>query len=267
MAANKIFTDQLSREIAVSFPPKRIISIVPSQSELLFYLGLDDEVAGITKFCIHPRDKFRAKQKVGGTKKIDFQKIKSLHPDLVIANKEENDELQVKMLMNYFPVWVSDVKTIRDAFEMIEMIGALVNKEEAAAKLVTLVNAKFNEIVKTTEQYTAAYLIWRKPFMAAGRNTFINSMMETAGFQNVFTTQQRYPEITLDSLKATNPEYILLSSEPYPFSSKHVTELQKEIPGAKILLVDGEMFSWYGSRLLKAADYLQQMRYIKLPHT
>ncbi|MEO6166048.1 MAG: helical backbone metal receptor [Chitinophagales bacterium] len=260
MPVNKTFTDQIGEQITVSFPPCRIISIVPSLTELLFDLGLDERVVGITKFCVHPEDKFRTKPKVGGTKKINLEKIRSLQPDLIIANKEENEEQQVKELMNHFPVWISDIKTLDDAYEMIEKVGALVDKAEDAKHLVTSIKAMFHESATSAALPSCAYLIWRNPYMAAGNDTFINSILEAAGFKNVIRDQPRYPEITIEKLKSLNPEYVLLSSEPYPFSIKHKDELQNGMPGVKILLVDGEMFSWYGSRMLKAGAYFRQLR-------
>ncbi|MBK9732898.1 MAG: ABC transporter substrate-binding protein [Chitinophagaceae bacterium] len=254
------FKDQLSRNISVVFPPQRIVSLVPSQTELLFDLGLNEEVVGITKFCVHPAHQFKTKSKVGGTKNINLEKIIALNPDLIIANKEENDELQIKELSARFPVWISDIKSLQDAFRMITAIGEMVNRSEAALRLIQNIDSAFAKADNLHPQFSAAYLIWRKPYMAAGSDTFINSMMELAGFKNVLAHQLRYPEINVMQLKSLQPQFVLLSSEPYPFSDKHVQELEKELPGTKVLLVDGELFSWYGSRLLKAADYFREIR-------
>lgn len=253
------FTDQLNRNITINFPPKRIISLVPSQTELLFDLGLDLEVVGLTKFCIHPVAKFASRNKVGGTKKLNLNVIRSLQPDLIIGNKEENEQMQIEELMSEFPVWMSDIYTLEDAKATIGQIGALVDRKPEADYLNHLINAGFNDLQTLALQRgikkTAAYLIWRQPYMLAGRNTFINDIMTLNGLSNVIR-QERYPEIDLDRLAALKPDLILLSSEPYPFKEKHLEEISTRIPTAKVMLVDGEMFSWYGSRLVKAVEYL-----------
>jgi len=254
----KSFTDQMGREISINFPPKRIISIVPSQTELLFDLGLDHEIIGLTKFCIHPIDKFAERIKVGGTKKLNIDLIKDLRPDLIIGNKEENTQSDIEELSEYFPVWMSDIFTLEDAMKTIGEIGALVNREPEASYLNHLISAGFNDLKTLALQHRIdkkiAYLIWRKPYMVAGKNTFIDDVLLTNGMTNVIK-QDRYPTVTLDELKTLNCELILLSSEPYPFAEKHIEEIQAAIPDAKIILVDGEMFSWYGSRLVKAVQY------------
>jgi ABC-type Fe3+-hydroxamate transport system substrate-binding protein len=254
----KSFTDQMGRELTINFPPKRIISIVPSQTELLFDLGLDQEIIGLTKFCIHPIEKFAERTKVGGTKKLNIDLIKDLKPDLIIGNKEENTQSDIEELAAYFPVWMSDIFNLDDAMKTIAQIGALVDREPEAGYLNHLISAGFNDLKTLALQHyidkKVAYLIWRKPYMAAGKNTFIDDILLINGMTNVIK-QGRYPTVTLDELKTLNCELILLSSEPYPFGDKHIEEIQSAIPDAKIMLVDGEMFSWYGSRLVKAVQY------------
>lgn len=265
MDTTKTFTDQLGREIKITFPPRHIVSLVPSQTELLFYLGLDDEIAGITKFCIHPREKIKQKLKIGGTKDLNLEKIKQINPGLIIGNKEENKEEQVKQLMNDFPVWMSDIKTIDDAYDMISRVGELVNKTAEAKKLVQQIKLQFKALENKTgltkgkTPLRVIYLIWRNPYMTVGSDTFINSMLGLAGFDNCFNNKLRYPQISENDIKYANPQIILLSSEPYPFKEKHIEELKQICPKAKILLVDGELFSWYGNRLLKSADYFEQL--------
>ncbi len=255
----KSFTDQLGREISINYPPKRIVSIVPSQTELLFDLGLDEEVVGITKFCIHPIEKFAAKTKVGGTKKLLIEKIRDLKPDLIIGNKEENTQSEVELLMDEFPVWMSDISSLDEAITAITQIGELVNREPEAAYLNHLINAGFTDLqtlaVEKSINQSVAYLIWKDPFMFAGRKTFIDDVLRKIGLQNVIE-QSRYPELSLPQLQTLNPQLIFLSSEPYPFKQKHIDEIQSALPNAKVMLVDGEMFSWYGSRLVKAVNYL-----------
>jgi ABC-type Fe3+-hydroxamate transport system substrate-binding protein len=260
----KLFTDQLGREVSIPFPPKRIISLVPSQTELLFDLGLNEEIAGITKFCIHPEEKIKLKQKVGGTKNLNFEKIRALEPDLIIANKEENEEKQVKELMNNYPVWISDINTLADAYDMIKIIGRVTDNKDKALVMVKSIRDKIGNIKhnKAAFRRSAAYLIWESPYMTVGGDTFINAMLKVAGFENIFRNHLRYPQITIKQVKDLSPEFILLSNEPFPFNEKHQRQLKQEFPASKVLLVDGQMFSWYGSRLLKAPLYFQQLQMI-----
>ena len=260
------FTDQTGREVILDKTPHRIISLVPSQTELLFDLGLNNEVIGITKFCVHPEEWFQNKTRVGGTKQIKIDIIHKLQPDLIIANKEENIKEQVEELGNHYPVWVSDVNNLEDAYEMIGQIGILTDKGHVAKEMIDQIKSGFSRLPTIDSRLPTCYLIWQKPYMTAGGDTFIHSMMEAAGFKNIFFDKDRYPEIFIDDLR-TDPEHeskgcqlLLLSSEPFPFKQKHVDELQPLLPNTKILLVDGEMFSWYGSRLLLAPGYFKQLR-------
>lgn len=259
----KTFTDQLGQKVSFNYPPRRIVSLVPSQTELLFYLGLNEEVVGITKFCVHPEAQFRVKTKIGGTKKLNFTKIAELQPDLIIGNKEENEKSQIEQLAQQFPVWMSDINTLEDAFEMITQVGKLTDRDEKATKLSQDLNASFSIITKSTENIptkSAAYLIWRNPYMVAANGTFINEMLKLAGFKNIYDNLERYPEVTLKKLAEAKPEVILLSSEPFPFKEKHISEIREFCPDTIIKIVDGEMFSWYGNRLLHAVRYFETLR-------
>jgi ABC-type Fe3+-hydroxamate transport system substrate-binding protein len=261
--------DQLQRSVTIPAPPKRIVSLVPSQTELLYHLGLEEEVVGITKFCVHPAHWFRQKTRIGGTKNIDIAKIRALQPQLIIANKEENLQEQVEALMAEFPVWVSDIHTLEDALQMIQRVGAITGRAEPALQLSTQIRQQFDQLRLTTSVnfpvQQAAYFIWRNPWMVAGGGTFIHEMLKACGWQNIFADTPRYPAISLSRLQAAfsavapERQLILLSSEPYPFKEQHITEIQTVLPQAQILLVDGEMFSWYGSRLLEAPGYFQQL--------
>jgi len=260
----------MGREIRVPAHPKRIISLVPSQTELLFDLGLEEEVVGVTKFCIHPAEKVKGKVKIGGTKRYDFDKIAALNPDLIIGNKEENEEAQIEQLAAKYPVWMSDIATLNDALEMIQMVGGLLHKKVEATDLQNIIQNSFQKNIYIkhpqplkgsirAESLTAAYFIWKKPYMVAAKNTFIDEMMGVAGFTNVYEKKSRYPTTDLEELQQLQPEMILLSSEPYPFKMKHVAEFQAACPDAKVRIVDGEMFSWYGSRLVKSAAYFSRI--------
>lgn len=236
----------------------RIISLVPSQTELLFYLGLEDEVIGITKFCIHPSVWFRNKARVGGTKNINIDQVLGLSPDLIIANKEENVREQIEELAMNYDVWITDVNDLPGAISMINDIGKLTGKETKASALVSEINAgfkKLRDISSSRDKISAAYFIWKDPYMVAAGDTFIDDMMHYCGMTNVFSEKSRYPQITLEDIRKENATLILLSSEPFPFREKHKKEIEEQLPVIKIELVDGEMFSWYGSRLLKSIDY------------
>lgn len=247
-------TDQLGRVVTLNQIPARIISLVPSQTELLFDLGLDKVVTGLTKFCTHPTGKVSDKLKIGGTKQLNIPLIKSLSPDLIIANKEENERLQVEELAADCPVYISDPHNLSSALQMIGDIGLLVGREQQANQLAATIQNKFDTFKPLDGKLSVAYLIWRNPYMVAGKGTFIDDMLSRCGFENVIS-KDRYPEIGPAELAAADPDVILLSSEPYPFADKHIMEFNMIAPGAPVKLVDGEMFSWYGSRMLKAADY------------
>lgn len=260
-----LHTDQLGRTIELAKSPKRIISLVPSQTELLFDLGLDEEVIGITKFCVHPEHGFRTKTRVGGTRQLNLTKIKELQPDLIIANKEENLQQHIEELAKEFPVWISDVKNLTDALNMINAVGEITGKSSVAKKMINEIEKKFSQLPTTNYKLKTCYLIWKDPYMTIGGDTFINDMLKHAGFQNIFSKQERYPQITAGKLQTANCKLLLLSSEPFPFNPKHIEELQPLLPNTKIILADGEMFSWYGSRLLKAPAYFQQLQNQVLP--
>ncbi len=253
-----IYVDQLMREVQVSEPPSRIISLVPSLTELLFDLGLENEIVGITKFCIHPEKIFRTKMRIGGTKKINHSIIKKLNPDLIIANKEENVESDIRQLESDFPVWVSDIKTLDDAYEMIEKIGEVTYRKQEAAKICNEIKQQFLGLSKMNHIKTL-YLVWKDPYIAAGSDSFINDMMNRCGMANVLAHQTRYPQLTDSEIKGLDPSLVLLSSEPYPFKEKHIEDLLKIIPEATIITVDGECFSWYGSRLISAPSYFNSL--------
>lgn len=258
MSDTRQFTDMMGRTVDIKYPPQRIISLVPSQTELLYDLGLDNEVVGITKFCVHPAEWFSTKERVGGTKKINIDKIRALKPDLIIANKEENEKEQIEELAQVFPVWISDIKNIPSALQMIQVIGLITDKEQKANSLVDDIVAGFT-LLQKTEPKRVAYFIWYNPWMSAGGDTFINNMIYTIGWQNVLADRQRYPEINLEELRNYNPELVLLSSEPFPFKEKHIAEVKAILPDADVILVDGEMFSWYGSRMMKAVSYMSEL--------
>ena len=240
--------------------PQRIVSVVPSQTELLFDLGLDEEITGITKFCIHPANKVKRKPIVGGTKTLHLDQIHSLRPDFILANKEENSREQIEELQRHCPVHVTDISTLYDALAMIREVGKLVGKAQQSDQMAQQIASSFSSLSPPTAQSSVGYLIWRNPYMVAAGDTFIHAMLGAAGFQNAFGGHLRYPEVSPDDLRAASPDLIFLSSEPYPFKEKHIAELQAICPSARVRVVDGEMFSWYGSRLLRAGSYLRNLQ-------
>ncbi|MEC4113925.1 ABC transporter substrate-binding protein [Myroides pelagicus] len=256
--------DQIGQEHSFEKTPKRIVSLVPSQTETLFDMGLEEELVGITKFCIHPYHLKATKIKVGGTKKVHVEKIKALEPDIIIANKEENTLEIVESLKGICPVWVTDVVTLDDNIQMIEDFGALFNKRTEAKKWIDKLNyatKDFINYVKDKESYKVAYFIWREPYMVAGRDTFINELLRLNRFENVYEArEERYPEIELRKIRIQgDPEVVFLSSEPFPFSEEHAFEVGRFTHHGKTVFVDGEMFSWYGTHLFRAFDYFKQI--------
>lgn len=243
---------------------QRIISLVPSLTELLFDLGLDTELVGVTKFCIHPADKVSNKTVVGGTKNVHLDRVASLSPTLILANKEENTREDVEALQANFSVLVTDMVTLSDALEMIVAVGKRVDRPTEARRLVNQIQESFAALAQEIETRIAppprvAYLIWRDPWMVAGSQTFIDSMLTLAGFVNAFGSQSRYPIVSFEDLRTANPDVIMFSSEPYPFREKHLAELSTICPNARLMLVDGELFSWYGSRLVYSAEYFRSL--------
>ncbi len=251
--------DQLGNTIQINFPPRKIISLVPSQTEFLFDIGLYDEIAGITRFCIHPSNKVKMKEVIGGTKKFNIEKIKSLTPDLIIGNKEENYKKGIDELSKHFPVWMSDIYNLDDAFDMMIRVSEIVNRKAEGEKLLSEISLSFEKFKPLNAVSTVAYFIWRKPYMVAAGNTFIDNMLSVFGVKNVFSAFERYPEIEPEKLAELKPNFIFLSSEPYRFTEKHIEEFNAYSPNSKVVLVDGEMFSWYGSRLRFAPEYFLKL--------
>lgn len=235
----------------------RIISTVPSITELLYDLGLSDEVVGITKFCVHPTQWYKTKERIGGTKSLNIAKIKELSPTHIICNKEENVEDQIEQLRACSSIHLTDIKSPEDNLELITALGILTNKRMTAIRLRSQLEAALKKLQNKTEQ-SALYLIWKDPYMTIGVDTYIHAVMEKIGLTNIIS-ETRYPQITLEQIRSLEPEVILLSSEPYPFKEQHRLEFSELFPSTKVYLVDGEAFSWYGTRLIKKASYLKEL--------
>ncbi|MFM8433184.1 MAG: helical backbone metal receptor [Bacteroidota bacterium] len=254
--------DMTGREVHLKHPPRKIISLVPSLTELLHYLHLEEQVAGITRFCIKPEHWSRNKIIVGGTKTVDLDRVRRISPDLIIGNKEENVLEQIEKMEIDYPVWISDVNSLDDALRMITGIGEITFREKESQELSIKVSSLFAELEKKNKEIhkaTVAYLIWKSPYMVAGKDTFINHLLERCGLKNSFSDLSRYPEVTLEELRMRNPDFIFFSSEPFPFNEKRIEEERENFPDSECMLVDGEYFSWYGSRLLHVPDYLSEL--------
>ena len=249
--------DQMNSEIRLESNPSRIISLVPSQTELLHYLNLGDEVIGITKFCIHPKKWHEAKTIIGGTKNVDIEKVRGLKPDLIIGNKEENSKADILKLKEFAPVWMSDIYTLEDSLDMILQVGQLTNRAPQSLELIEKIKSEFNDLKEITTNFprtSTLYFMWHNPSMIAGNRTFIGDMLDKCGLENVANIE-RYEELKKDK----EVDLVLLSSEPFPFREKHIKEYQSRFPKANVCIVDGEMFSWYGSKLKEAPKYFANL--------
>jgi ABC-type Fe3+-hydroxamate transport system substrate-binding protein len=241
----KSYIDQIGRKLELEYLPKRIVSLVPSQTEYFYALGMEERIVGITKFCIHPKAWFKTKERVGGTKNVDIKKVLDLKPDFIVANKEENRAEDIKALGAIVPTYVSDVNSIEDAYQMMADLGAILGCSNESMLWIEKWKEYFN-----SKQYEGAgrrviYVIWKDPIMLVGPGTYIHSYITKLGYQNE-VAESRYPRLT--ECNGLNPEEVLLSTEPYPFKKSDILYFKQRFPNANIRLVDGEEFSWYGVR-------------------
>ena len=240
----------------------RIVSLVPSLTEYLWALGLEQEVVGITKFCIHPKAWWQHKTRVGGTKKVNFKTIETLQPTLIIANKEENTKEDIEQLQLKYDVLLTDITSLEEAYRFLLEIGRKVQREEKSMSLVNQIQAKFQSVVKIGQSSSFLYFIWKDPYFVVGPQTYIHALLTHFGLVN-FCEIERYPALEQVLNNKDNqsilPDYIFLSSEPFPFEAKHLEEVQVLFPNSKIVLIDGEICSWYGSRMLKAPSYFKDV--------
>ena len=252
------FYDQMGNCVTLNRTPERVVSLVPSQTELLYYLGTPP--IGQTIFCIHPGQAFSEATKIGGTKKLNLDKIRALKPDLIIGNTEENERSQIEALSAEFPVWMSDINTIQDGLDMITRVGALLGKSNESIQLKLGIQSAFNRLIATKgRMQRVLYLIWRDPYFGVGSQTFVHDVLQHWGVENVLANQPRYPELSREDMIDLNPDVVLLSSEPFPFKEKHRNEILDFLPNATTILVDGELFSWYGNRMLDTPGYLEEL--------
>lgn len=251
--------DMMHRNVLIPTRPKRIVSLVPSITETLYELGLEERVVGITKFCIYPNKWFSNKTKIGGTKNVNMKVIDELAPDLIIANREENSQKDIELLSKKYPVWLSDISNFDEGLHAIELLGEICNAEKEAKKILYRIHMAWSEFHKIKqENKTCMYFIWDEPMMCAGTDTYIGDMIERLGLKNCLEGM-RYPELRSSDLPEYNPDYIFLSSEPFPFKKEHLKKYQSLFPEAKIVLVDSEAFSWYGIRMRYTPSYFKKL--------
>ncbi len=248
--------DQMSRIIRLAAKPNRIVSLVPSQTEYLAFLGLDHQVVGITKFCIHPAHWFSSKTRVGGTKNVDIERVRQLQPDFIIANKEENTLSDIEALEQIAPVYLSDVIDKESALEMLLQIGQITGKDDIAEDLVKRITGELALVTARTPSFTYLYFMWKDPYYTVGKSTFISNWLREFGGINL-QEGERYPEYSFS--ETYQPQVVFLSSEPYPFNASHLSFFQERFPLSSIVFIDGEMASWYGNRMLPATSYLKNL--------
>lgn len=236
--------------------PERIVSLVPSLTELVWWLGCGNSLRGRTRFCEEPAGEIEVVPTIGGTKNPDIEAIAGIAPDLVIANREENRREDVEALQSAgLNVLLTDPNSVEEALAMILEVGEALGQEAEADGLVGGVRAAVEEGGR--EQRTALFVpIWRNPLMGLAGDTYGNSMLEAAGATNVLAGRTRYPEVTLEEVEALRPEAILLPDEPYRFNEGHIPEFSDVAPTA---VVDGKLLWWYGPRMPEAIRELRRI--------
>lgn len=244
----------------------RLVSLCPSLTELVFDLGRGPDLVGITEWCVHPKDGVARVEKVGGTKNPKVARIVELRPDLVLMNDEENRHEDADALGAAGVRILSSLpRDCAGTAEMVRAIGAALEREEVAERIAQDIEARSARVraaAKGRAPVRFAYLIWRKPWMAASADTFASALLAQAGGTNVFASRtERYPEITPEELARVAPERVFLCTEPFPFEAKHVEELA-QLTGLSrdcFVIADGEYLSWHGSRTPAGIDYAERL--------
>jgi len=248
-------------------PDGRIVSLVPSLTELLFDLGLTDRLVGRTQFCVHPNPAVNKVTSVGGTKKIDMEILRGLEPTHVLVNVDENPkEMADDLSAAGYDVVVTHPLTVADNRALYRLIGGIFGAAEEAERLETKFDAALDAVTSAAAGWPerrVLYLIWRKPWMTIAPDTYIADMLALANLRSLNTgSPDRYPEICLDAAILERVDDVLFSTEPFPFTEKHLDAFRREFPdhAAKARLIDAEMVSWYGSRAVPGLHYLAQFR-------
>jgi ABC-type Fe3+-hydroxamate transport system substrate-binding protein len=242
----------------------RIVSLVPSITELLFDLGLGGQVVGRTGFCIHPWAQVRHVPKVGGTKDLRFDVIRGLRPTHVVVNVDENRREDAEALAEFVPeVVVTHPVVPRDNLALYRQMGQVFGVSARAEALCAEFEATYAELAArraTAVTEPVLYLIWKDPWMTVAPETYISAMLELVGWRTLpRESSERYPEVDVAAY-AGEVSRVLLSSEPFHFKEQHLTEVRALVPGAEVALIDGEMTSWYGSRAIRGMRYLETLR-------
>jgi ABC-type Fe3+-hydroxamate transport system substrate-binding protein len=260
-----VIVDAIGQRHAPARGEVRIVSLVPSLTELLCELGLAAQVVGRTGFCVHPRDTVRAIPKVGGTKDVDLDKVRALAPTHLVVNVDENEKPVVDALRASVPnVIVTHPIEVADNLALYELFGRLFHRQPRAAALQASLRRELEDLAaRPFAPMRVLYLIWRRPWMTVGPDTYVARMLATVGLQAVAPpSDRRYPELSFGSFGPERFDAVLLSTEPYRFTEAHVRELEADplLGGRAVQLIDGEMTSWYGSRAIDGLGYLRRFR-------
>jgi ABC-type Fe3+-hydroxamate transport system substrate-binding protein len=264
MPATHELRDALGTPHAPAADEPRIVSLVPSLTELLCDLGLAANLVGRSGFCIHPRETVRRIPKMGGTKDADIGKIRAAAPTHLVVNVDENRREQVEALAQYVPhVVVTHPNTPEDNLELFRLFGGIFRREARADALATDFRAAREELRRATGRLPrerVLYLIWKDPWMTVSRATYVSAMLAAAGWDTLpESSEARYPEVDAVSQRLTFVERVLLATEPYRFTAQHLAAAAARF-GAPARLIDGEMVSWYGSRAAAGLRYLSGLR-------
>ena len=253
------FRDASEATLVLSAVPRRIVSLVPSITEILFALGVGDAVAGCTIYCTEPAEGVAAKARVGGEKNPALDAIRALGADLVIANVEENLREHVEALRGWgIPVYVTYPRTVADGIRLVRELGELTGAAGRGAAIAAALEADLARALGARGAGPRPRVfcpIWRRPYMAVGGDTYANDMLSVCGGDNVFAGgAARYPTVTLEEVAAAAPDVILLPDEPYRFRRAHVADFapfpdMPAVARGKIHLVDGKLLTWYGPRI------------------
>jgi ABC-type Fe3+-hydroxamate transport system substrate-binding protein len=273
--------DAIGRVHALARADARIVSLVPSVTELLFELGVGDRLVGRTGFCIHPKDNIKTVPKVGGTKSVDIEKIRELAPTHLIVNIDENEKLTIDQLASFVPnVIVTHPLGPLDNMALYRLLGAIFGRESRAAQLCEEFQKAYSEAVgacANLPRERVLYLIWKSPWMTVSRDTYVSRTLAAVGWDTVeIESKDRYPKIELTTELVSRVDRVLLSSEPYAFRESHLDEIRQTLAAANhyfvpttleetespvtVSLIDGEMTSWYGSRAIEGMKYLSRLR-------
>ncbi len=260
--------DDANRRIALPHPARRIVSLVPSLTETLFALGCGQAVVGVTRYCTEPTGTVERITRVGGTKNPDLQRIRALHPDLVLVNAEENRKEDFEALEGAgLNVFVSFTHRAREVNDLLRKLGALAGTSTAARRMggeLTQTLAQV-ETVHSAPRPRIFCPIWKNPWMSFNRDTYADDMLWLAGGQNVCRdSAERYCQVSLADIAAEQPEVILLPDEPYVFRRKDLQDLEPLRETAafqrkRVHFIDGKALSWYGPRTARSLRYLQAL--------